>query len=90
MKTTFISSQTCTSMVILELSCYLQTGYLLRMLTCYIPFHSSDSDSFSDLILDSVNCHCYYIARIPSLSFHMTLLHYLFTPVSDQKPDNGL
>ena len=57
---------------------------------CYIPFHSSDSDSFSDLILDSVTCHRYYASRIFSLSFLITFLLYLFTPVSDRKPDIGL
>ena len=62
----------------------------LRGKYCYVPFHSSDSDSISNLILGSINCHRYYISRIPSLSFHITSLRYLCTPVSDQKPDKGL
>ena len=52
MKTTFISSQTFTSMVILELSCYLQTGYLLRMLTDYesLSLLKTRSLSFQNLV----------------------------------------
>ena len=57
---------------------------------CYVPFHSSDSNSFSDLILDSVTCHHYYASRIFSLSFLITFLLYLFTLVSNRKPDIGL
>ena len=59
----------------------------LRGKYCYVPFHSSDSDLLSVLILDSIACHHYYASRIFSLSFHITFLLYLFTPVSDQKPD---
>ena len=57
---------------------------------CYIPFHSSDSDPIPGLILGSVICHRYYISRNYSLSFHITSLCYLFTLVSDRKPDNRL
>ena len=57
---------------------------------CYILFHSSDSDLFSNLILDSITCHPYYASHIFSLSFHITFLLHLFTPVSDQKPNTGL
>ena len=62
----------------------------LRRKYCYIPFHSSDSDLLSNLILDSVTCHHYYASCIFSLSFHITFLLHLFTPVSNQKPDTGL
>ena len=54
---------------------------------CYIPFHSLESDSFSDLILDSNTCYCYYASHIFSLSFCITFLLHLFTLVPDWKPD---
>ena len=38
METTFISSQTFTGMVVLELTHYFQSGYLLRMLTDQLRF----------------------------------------------------
>ena len=57
---------------------------------CYIPFHSSDSDSFSDRILDSDTCHQHYALHIFSLSFRITFLLHLFTPVPDRKPNIGL
>ena len=57
------------------------TRFLHFVQPCYVPFHSSDSDSFSDLILDSVTCHHYYTLHIFSLSFHITFLLYLFTLV---------
>ena len=57
------------------------TRFLHFVQPCYVPFHSSDSDSFSNLILDSVTCHHYYTSHIFSLSFHITFLLYLFTPV---------
>ena len=62
----------------------------LRGKYCYVPFHSLDSDPIPDLILGSVICHHYYISCNYSLSFHITSLCYLFTLVSDRKPDNGL
>ena len=57
---------------------------------CYVLFHSSDSDPIPGLILGSVICHCYYISCNYSLSFYITSLCYLFTLVSDRKPDNRL
>ena len=56
----------------------------------YIPFHSSDSNLLSILILDSVTRHPYYASHIFSLSSNITFLLHLFTLVSDWKSDTRL
>ena len=47
---------------------------------CYVPFHSSDSEPFSALILDSDICHYHYASRINSLSFRITFPIILIVP----------